>query len=271
MIRRAVLTFALALLLAAPASAQSIWLDREHRPSALVEIEFPTFDGADSNFPTWTWFAATRLPLGRTTSFVGELPYAHGSFGSGLSEVSEATVGNPYLGIECAAHPTGPRFELGARLPLASDDKLIPFVVGYYTDVERQQAFVPDQVPVRLGIHYHHAPEGGARVAWDLRLVPAVWIKTKDGFLSDSEVFLGYGGLVRYEGEQVRVGGGLTGRWNVTNDGADFGEASNHQLDLAADFLSGSVRPGIQIKLPLDSELTNTLDSVFGVSVTILP
>lgn len=271
MIRRAVQTAALVLLLAAPASAQSIWLDREHRPSVLVEIEFPTFDGADSNFPTWTWFAATRLPVGRTTSFVGELPYAHGSFGTGLSKVSESTVGNPYLGLEWASHPTGPRLEFGVRVPLASEDKLIPFVVGYFTDVEREEAFVPDQVPVRLGIHYRHAPEASSRVAWDVRLVPSVWIKTKDGFLAESEFFLGYGGTVRYEGDEVRVGGGLTGRWNVTGEAGDFGGNSVHQLDLAADFLGGAVRPGVQLKLPLDHDLTSVLDTVFGVSVTILP
>lgn len=271
MIRRLALTAALAAILATPAAAQSIWLDREHRPSVLTEIDFPNFDGADSHFPTWVWFAATRLSIGETVSFVGELPYAHGKFGDAPFEVSEGSIGNPYLGVEIAPHPTGVRFELGARLPVASDTKEIPFIVGYFTDVEREEAFVPDQIPVRVGIHYHHAPEADSHVAYDLRFVPSAWIKTSDDFLSESELFFGYGGMVRYEGEYARVGGGLTGRWNVTNDGASFGEASVHQLDLAADFLRGSVRPGVQVRLPLDDDLTNVLDSVIGVTVTILP
>jgi len=275
--------FALALGLVAagfaPAAAQSTWLDREHRPSVLVETLFPNFDSgsdgifgsADTGFPTWTWFAATRLPAGQTAMFVAELPYSRGELQEGSFSESEATIGNPYLGIEYAPRPSGFLLEFGARIPLASDKKLLPLLVGYFTDVEREEAFVPDQVPVRLGLHYHRAASANAHIAYDLRLVPSVWIKTNDTFLDETETFLGYGAWVRYEGESVRVGGGLTGRWNTSNDGADFSEASVHQFDLGADFLRGAVRPGVQLKLPLDDDLTSVLNSVVGVSITILP
>ena len=265
--------FALGLLAAAvaPASAQSTWLDREHRPSVLAEILFPSFKDTDSQFPTWTWFASTRLPVGATTMFVAELPYTRGEFGSGTAGESGSSVGNPYLGIEYAPHPTGFLLEGGARIPLASDEKLIPFIVGYFTDVEREEAFVPDQVTARLGLHYHRAPDATSRVAYDLRFVPSLWIKTSDDFLNETELFLGYGAWLRYEGEMARVGGGLTGRWNATSNGADFGEASFHQFDVGADFLRGPVRPGIQFKLPLDDGLQTALNSVVGLTVTVLP
>jgi hypothetical protein len=269
MIRRLALTAALVAILAAPAAAQSIWLDRTHRPSVLAEVYFPSFDGADSHFPTWTWFVATRLPLSSTVSFVGELPYASGKFGTAPFEESDATIGNPYLGIEVAPDPTGVRLELGVRAPLASEDKVIPFIVGYFTDVDREEAFIPNRVAARLGIHYHHAPDADSHMAYDVRFVPSVWFPTDNA--EDTETFLGYGGTVRYEGEEVRVGGGLTGRWNVSNDGGDFGSNSVHQFEVAADFLRGSVRPGIQLKLPLDDDLTSVLDTVWGVNVTILP
>jgi hypothetical protein len=264
MIRRAALALIAALLTAAPASAQSIWLDREPRPSVLVEILFPSFEGADTDFPTWAWFAGTRLPTGDAMSFVAELPYSRGEVGGD----SESSIGNPYLGMEYAPRPTGPRVELGLRAPLASDDDILPVIVGFYSDVERQEAFIPDLVTVRLGVHYRHAATPDSRIAWDLRLVPSVWIPTESD--AENEGFLGYGGMVRYEGDDVRFGGGLTGRWNMTSDGGDFGEASFHQLDLAADFLRGPVRPGLQLKLPLDDSL-DLVDTVFGLSVTILP
>jgi hypothetical protein len=104
-----------------------------------------------------------------------------------------------------------------------------------------------------------------------VRFVPSVWIKSGDAFLDESEFFFGYGGTVRYEGDEVRMGGGLTGRWNVTSEGGDFGGNSVHQLDLEADFLRGSVRPGVQLKLPLDNDLTRVVDTVWGLSLTILP
>jgi hypothetical protein len=268
---RRLVVLALLAAFAAPASAQSIWLDREHRPSVLAEVYFPQFDGGGTNFPTWTWFAAARLPVGNSSAFVFELPYAHGDVGDAPFDESQGSIGNPYVGIEYRPHPTGLLLEAGLRAPAASDTKELPFIVGYLTDVERQEAFVPNQLPVRFGLHYHHAPGPDALVSWDLRLVPSVWIQTSDEGPFDSELFFGYGGMVRYEGEQVRVGGGLTGRWNATSDGADFGEASEHQLDLAADFLGGSVRPGFQLKVPLDDGLTSVLDVTWGLSVTILP
>jgi len=278
-------SFALALGLVAagfaPAAAQSTWLDREHRPSVLVETLFPNFDSgsdgifdsADTGFPTWTWFAAARLPTGETTMFVAELPYSRGELQEGSFSESGATIGNPYLGIEYAPRPSGFLLEFGARIPLASDEMLLPILVGFYTDVEREEAFVHDRVPVRLGLHYHRAASANAHIAYDVRLVPSVWISTDDMFDSsaETEAFLGYGAWVRYEGESVRVGGGLTGRWITSNDGADFSEASVHQFDLGADFLRGAVRPGVQLKLPLDDDLTSVLNSVVGVSITILP
>jgi len=270
MSRRPSLLVALCLLAsAAPASAQSVWLDREHRPSVLGEVLFPNFDGGGTEFPTWTWFIAGRFPVATSGAIVIEAPYAHGDFGDS-DFASDGSIGNPYIGYEYRPHPSGLLLEAGLRVPLM-EAEIIPFTVGYLSDVDRQEAFVPDQVTMRLGLHYHHAPSADSHVSYDLRFVPSVWIITDETFLSESEFFLGYGGIVRYEGDDVRVGGGLAGRWNATSDGADFGEASFHQFDLAADFLHGSVRPGVQIKLPLDDDLTNVLDVTWGVSLTVLP
>ena len=273
MIRRFLFLVACLALFAAPASAQSVWLDREHRPSVLGEVLFPSFDGEDpTEFPTWTWFVAGRFPVATSGAIVIEAPYAHGDFGDGEFS-ADGSIGNPYIGYEYRPHTNGLLLEAGARMPLM-EEELIPFFTGYLTDVDRQDAFVPNQLTLRLGLHYHHAASAESPIAWDLRFVPTGWIVTDDDnefFLEDSEMFFGYGGTVRYEGEAVRVGGGLGGRWNATNDDADFGEASFHQLDLAADFLRGPVRPGLQLKLPLDDGLSDIVDMSFGVSLTVLP
>jgi hypothetical protein len=269
MVHRFLLLAACLACVAVPASAQSVWLDREHRPSVQTEVLFPSFDDGDTEFPTWTWFVAGRFPVARTSAIVIEAPYAHGDLGEG-DIASDGSIGNPYIGYEYRPHPSGLLLEAGARMPLM-EEELIPFVVGYFSDVDRQDAFVPNQLTLRLGLHYHHAPGSDSRVSYDLRFVPLAWIKTGDTFLDENEFFLGYGGIVRYEGDDVRVGGGLAGRWNATNDGADFGEASFHQLDLEADFLHGAVRPGVQLKLPLDDNLTSVVDVTWGLSLTILP
>ena len=92
-----------ACLFAPPARAQSTWLDHGHRASGLLEVLFPSFDGEDTGFPDWTWYATGRFPLGGETHFVGELPFTQMDL---VGTTSEATIGNPYLGVEYAPrHP----------------------------------------------------------------------------------------------------------------------------------------------------------------------
>lgn len=266
MIRRFLLVVA-AMALAAPAFAQSIWLDREHRPSLLAEVLFPNFEGGGTEFPTWAWFVAGKLPVASAGAVVLELPYSRGEL-SEFSNTSESSIGNPYIGYEYRPHPNGLLVEAGLRVPLASEDKFLPFFVGLYSDAARQEAFIPNLLPLRLGLHYHHR-DSNTQVAWDLRVVPTAWIQTEND--ANTDFIIGYGGTLRYEGEVARVGGGLTGRWIATAEGADFGEASVHQLDLAADFLRGSVRPGVQLKLPLDDDFSQGFDKSWGFTLTVLP
>lgn len=260
----------LGTLLAVPASAQSVWLDREHRPSIMVEQFFPTFDRTDAGFPTWTWFLSGKVPVGNgSCSVVLELPYVHGDILGAFQPAG--SIGNPYVGLEYRPGRTGLLLEAGARLPLMSDEEFLPFLIGSLTDVDRAEAFVPDQVPVRIGLHYHHGPEDeNTRISWDLRLVQTVWIPTDypGGFVKEGESFLGYGATVRYEDRIGRVGAGFAGQWNASNEGETFARASVHQLDLAADFLEGRVRPGVQVKVPLDDSF---LASSWGFTLTVLP
>jgi hypothetical protein len=257
-----------ALALAVPASAQSIWLDREHRPSILAEVLFPDFEG-ETAFPTWAWFVAGKLPVATTGAVVLELPYAHGQIENDFFDDGEGSIGNPYIGYEYRPHTNGLLLEAGLRLPLASEEKFLPFIVGIYSDADRQEAFIPNLVPLRLGLHYHHGAAPESPLSWDLRVVPAAWIQTEND--AETDFVIGYGGTLRYEADVARIGGGLTGRWIATADNADFGEASIHQLELQADFLRGSVRPGLQLKLPLDDDLSNALDKSWGFTLTVLP
>lgn len=268
-VARGLVAFALvSCLFASSAHAQSVWLDHGHRSSGLLEVLFPSFDGVDTQFPDWTWYATGRFPLGARTHFVGELPFTQLDVVGGGSH---ATIGNPYLGIEYARGEDGALVEFGARMPLTSDKSDSPWVNGYLTDVEREEAFVPDALPVRLGAHYRHAAPRVGGVSYDLRLVPSVWIKTSDRFLNETETFLGYGGIVRYEGEVVRAGAGLTGRWNLSSDGQDFGRSTVHQAEFAVDVLRGPVRPGVQLKVPLDHDLKQLVNQSWGFTLSVWP
>ena len=103
-------------------------------------------------------------------------------------------------------------------------------------------------------------------VVWRLRGGPLVWLG-RGG--NDTELLLHYSGQVGYESGQISVLGGLTGRAVVTEGDANLGERTLHQLGAAMAFGSGTVRPGFHVRLPVDRDLTDILDFVFGFNVAI--
>lgn len=268
-------TVVLALLgmlgaLAPAASAQSIWLDRADPKSLHVELAKPLFDGPSDGFFTFTGYFSTRLRLGEKLSFVGELPVSTVSLKSSsplVADESSTTIGNPYLGIE--SHPEGGSggwFELGVRVPLASDEELATFT-GIVTDNDRWEAFFPSTFVLRAAGHWRDDPRQGG-VGADFRVAPALWVSSD--FADDVEIFNTYGAQILFHSEDARAGLGLSGRWLMTDSG-DFGENSTHQFDAAVDFLHGRVRPGATLRIPLDDDsfVTSGLDAIVGVTLNI--
>ena len=267
----AALVLALGCAFPLPARAQSAWLEREPRASVFLEVLHPDLDRG-TKFPTWAWFLTARVPVREHTALVVELPYARGEVADFyFGTLSSAAVGNPYIGVSRVPRPSGVHLEAGIRLPLASDDVGVGETVGFLSDIEREEAFVPDQLTARVGVHFVSVADEKSSFAYDLRFAPAIWIKTGDDGLSDSETFLGYGLTIRNVHRDARIGFGFTGRWNLSSGTANFDASTVHEFDAAADFLHGRVRPGLQFKAPLDSGLGEVLDVVWGATVTVLP
>lgn len=257
-----------AAALAPVAAAQSLWLDRAHPKTIHLELAKPLFDG-DEGFFSFAGFLSARLPAGDRLAFVGELPMATLSVDQGiLGDESSTMIGNPYLGIETRpADGHGGRFELGLRPPLASEDEFA-FLAGLAADLQRWEAFVPDAFFVRAAGHWRSAMRDGAPGV-DLGIAPVVWIPEDDG---DTELFVTYSAQVLVASPQVRGGGGLSGRWFATAEDADFGEASTHEFGVALDFLRGSVRPGLVLRVPLEDQgiFFGTPDAVIGVTLNFV-
>lgn len=249
--------------LAPAAGAQSAWLDRTQPTVLRLELARPSFEDERTDFPTFAGFLAARLPLGRGTSFVAELAMAH------VTPEPNATLGNPYLGID--THPqdgSGGWMEAGLRLPVAIYDAEATDT-GLGADLDRWEAFAPDAITVRVAAHWSRQPQDGP--GFDLRFAPALWIP--DAFEGEPEVFVVYGGQVRLRSEVTRVGFGLAGRWLLSGDGG-FDDSAIHEIEAAANFMRGALRPGITLRFPLDdgrSLLGESLDSVVGVTLDFVP
>ena len=68
---------------------------------------------------------------------------------------------------------------------------------------------------------------------------------------------------------RVRFGAGFTGRLLASESDLDFGERSVHHLGatLAAKFRG--VEPGLHFRLPIDEDLSDITNYVFGLNVTV--
>jgi len=261
--------------LAPAAHAQSVWLDRDHGPGGQLEVLFTRTKDLPARFPSATEFLSARLGRGERTHLVLDVPYANVQFntisGTTRATVSDGTIGNPYVGVEYAARPSGMRYEFGVRVPVVGFAHELAWSSGFVSDIEREEAFLPDLLSVRFAFHAHHPAAAAGRIAWDARAVPTLWVSTQTQSINETEILLGYLGTVRYEGAWARLGGGVTGRYVLVADGSGMGGSNSDQLDLMADFLPGSVRPGVQAKFPLDHDRKDLVNREFGLMVTFQP
>lgn len=102
-----------------------------------------------------------------------------------------------------------------------------------------------------------------------LSVGPTLWFYTGDTFDHDFNLLLDYAGRFGYQGQKVTILAGITGRLLVTEEGLDLGERSFHQLGISASMNMGRVRPGAHPRFPIDDDLNEVIDFVFGLNLAV--
>jgi len=257
------------IILSMEVKGQYLWLDRGNNNSIAYEFIKPSFENAeDLTFFTSAMFLSGRFVTSDKFAVVGEIPFAiYGLDREQGEDVSENAFGNPYIGIELRDENSPVFGEFGIRLPFApSEDNQSAVMVGAFTEfVERMEAFVPEILPVNAFINYHSVNKSSLAVR--LRAGFSGWFATGDR--DENEWFLLYGVQGGYQTDQVNLMAGLSGRWWLSLEDADFSEKTFHQLVLEADFGLGSVRPGVLIKIPLDDDLKDFVELVWGITLLV--
>lgn len=252
------------------AYAQPIWFDRGQEKMVLLEIDKPDFgEGATTTFATVALLLTGRFPAASKIAVVGEIPFAHLGLESGAEGEGHDAIGNPYLGIEIGGRDSRVLGEIGLRLPLASEDESEnALFVGYFTElIDRAEAFAPDAFPISGALNYvHRSPDG---LVLRLRGGSAAWIAT--GEREESELFLLYSAQAGFESQGARLVGGLSGRILLSEEDADLGERTLQQFGGACSFRVGSVEPGVSVRIPLDEDLSDTVELVvaFGLGIVL--
>ncbi len=261
-------------------SAQSIWVDRGTEKTLSLEILKPNWGGDKDSASDWAFFLS-HYSLGKVSS-VAELPFAISDEGKVL--------GNPYLGFEIHKEESPFFTELGVRLPLITLMSSVEGIdtqamvdaqeVGTLTDVDRLEAF-GDVLSITGGANYRQTHPSGYFIWW--RGGPSLIIETTNFSLDDfgdrTDLLLHYSVQIGYETKGIRLKGyeikrmnfkaGLTGAMIVTEGDMNFGERTFHQIGFAASIDSGNMRPGFYVRLPLDDDLKEDIDFVFGFHLSV--
>src|SRR5712691_508180 len=235
---------------------QSVWIERRPDKAVALEILKPLFRGAPgTTLATSVIFASVQLPVARLVRFVADVPFAH----YGGPGRSDNTMGDPYLGAEVRSSDDRISGELGVRVPLAAHlERNNATIVGIFADVDRWEAFLSDYLAMSAAINYRVGGRSGFVMRG--RFSPSLWIGT--GGAGPARVSLAYCGQFGYEGTAVAAWTRFTGR-------AVVGERLFRQLAAGVSLGGGRVRPGASVRVPLDRDVTDVVDVVFGLSLSV--
>ncbi len=256
------------------AAAQSYLAPETPRKGIWMEAMHPNMkDPFKVTAPSSAWFFSGRYPLTHQLSGVLDVPVAYGRLdGEGASEWGRETVlGNPYLGVELAATDRV-QVELGVRPPLNTvNEESFGDVVGFLADPFRGEAFMDDVVPVSGAVTFKQAiPSGmGADVRARAGVTTAIYTGDEDD-LNQTTTFLDYGMFATLPVGITRLGAGVSGRWDATEDEGKFSDNSIHQLGLSADVLFlDRFRPGISVHVPVDKPYRDSVGSTIGLYLQV--
>ncbi|HSJ13465.1 MAG TPA: hypothetical protein VK939_03565 [Longimicrobiales bacterium] len=259
------LPLAITLLLVPAAAAAQAPPQATAQSSISFEMLHPSLDGDDGvSVLSGAYFVAGRIALRPDLALIAELPvgyFRQSSAISGIGSESSSTIGNPLIGL--ALNRGTVELGFAARAPLAADDELA-WLYAALTDPYRMEAFTPDIASLQATARMQRP--AGAATMWGIDLGSVLFVPTDGG---EVELALDYGGAIGYPGQLVRATLRLNGRAFVTG-GGDLGAMTEHQAGLFADFGSGRLRPGIQLRVPLDEGTRDALKATFGVSLQYL-
>ena len=242
---------------AVPATAQDIAQEWDGPAFVGLELARPSF--SDDGFTTLSGlgYLSGMFGSGRTR-FLVELPFARGGtegeFGS-----SSSMIGSPFVGVARISETagSGTSGSLGVRIPVPEDfvfgDDDFAVAIGALGDPDRMEAFFTETLTLSGAFRFERTWNERVLFRGQLDADGLVFLDTSgDTF----EALLGWGGLVRWTGDQAFVAGQLTGRFLLTEDTDD---RVMHHLHGRAGWTFGSVQPWIGVRLPIQGDAADVI------------
>lgn len=268
------------VLMGRPVAAQTYWMWPGNDNSVSLEVLKPNFNHYLEGYRarTTVWFLSGRFEVTGKLSIFVDLPLVFSDysgylrFGGVSPNETETQIGNPYIGIESSL--TGQNTNhtitgrLGVRPPLTSDEKTTASLVGLLTTYDRSEAFTPDMWAFTGGFGYSRTLESG--LTFSANVEDVLLIPTEEG--ENHRLFIDYNLGLWLTQSNVSLGAGFNGRWLTTepdrDDYWDFGETTVYQLGFVGKYNFGDFSPGLHLRVPLDNDIGNFVDYVFGFNLT---
>ncbi len=243
---------------------QTRWLPPRNYDSVVLEIMKPNLELDGVSFLSSASVATAQFAVGqeRRHFLTVDIPFAHIGIDG---DESETAIGNPYVGISIFDASNPVIYEFGGRIPIASNN--FAALIATLVDFDRFEAYAPESASVSAALHYFPSRSGD----WVLqtRLGPTVLLDLDPGeFDATADLFANYSLQTWYYSGAFQLGMGISGRLLITDD-ASLAERIVHQAAVSVQYDFRSLIPGVHVRLPLDDDLSDAVDLVYGVNVTI--
>jgi hypothetical protein len=273
-VRRMVLFCLVAVLsLTGSAAAQDYWMYPGGMNSVSLQIFKPGLAEHSSNYGllTSTWVVSTRFDAGSNTAFFVSLPVSNAVMDFEWSyldhSAKQTVIGNPYIGFEFGSWDTlrtvRPLGRVGFRIPIASDDKDWAASIGHVTLFNSFESMIPELWTIQVGMGVDLVSRTG--LAGSINVDVATMIPNEGG---DSEIFGNFGLTLIYASRGFSGSIGYAGRVWLSEGDMSLSERTVDQLGFETGYRIGSFRPGAHLRLPLDENLSDEIDNIYGLSLT---
>lgn len=266
--------FPLLLLLAAGqsphAKAQVNGDFRTKERSFALELVRPSFGGEGFQIISGLANFTARLPAGDHRMIVIEVPLAHGSLDREFANSASTTLGNPYVGIEIGNDTNSAVAVLGARIPIGQEwgDDDFATGLGIVSDMNRMPAFLTEYLTLDVGgrgrIQAEESPMRGGILGTVSGMIP-----TADN--GDFEVLVNGGVHLGYYEPRWWLSTGVSGIWLASEPDADFSDVSTFEIGFTGGLDRGSLRPMVNVRVPLDEGLFFRQDYSIGFGLQWVP
>lgn len=246
-------------------------------PSSNPKMTFkyfrPHFKGLDNPLSVLSglYDFNVSIPVNDRINIIGSVPFA--AIGGEDFVESESTLANISAGIQYRFGYTDQRataVTLSITAPTASENKIIPLLLGMMSDYYEVPKFFPNVLTINGNLSHHIFRTNGFLL--NMEIGPYLMIPTKsdnNSTLEDTELFVHYGVSVGYRLNPITLNVELAGLGIITEDMDNFEDRFDHMLAFGVQWNRGSVRPGLYYQLFLDKDMNDTVNGVLGLKLEI--